>query len=159
MTINITDDKNCNWNEIKTEDDIKLFLKKYIYFHDSYIISMKYEPVTWCPIKPDGSNNYNLILTITFVVYSLVNPLDTVLVKKSIEVVFAKLKKLNFLPLDQNGLWDIYDVTMKIINDVIYWGITKGPLDEPNEYGFSDNRTWLKCEMVRWQEIDSIEVV
>ncbi len=158
MAINKTNYENGNWNEIKTEDDIKLFLEKYIYFHDSYIIGMKYEPVTWCPIKPDESNNYNLILTITFVVYSFVNPLDTVPVKKSIKVEFAKLKKLNFLPLDQNGLREIYDVTMKIINDVIYWGITKGPLDEPNKYGFSDNRTWLKCEKVRWREIDYTEV-
>ena len=136
------------WNELKSNDDIELFMKKYGNFHDSCIREFNYVSGAYvnkdCSMFPINSKK-ELSIIFQRQCKDIMN----------IQLVFCGLKSLNFVPSIPNFEAIISKVCMKIIGDDLYWCVDCGfNLACTKDLWFNSNYTWLCCEWAKWRTID-----
>lgn len=102
------------WREIVNENDIKQFMQKVDYFHDSCIKEIAYlsgayvdDNLSMYPI-----NDYR---TLKVIIQRQADELSM------IELQFERLKYLKLVPIDDRYTCEIHDSTMLIKEEYIYW--------------------------------------
>lgn len=132
------------WNEINTDHDLVSFMNKICFFHDSCIKEMKYlsgayvnEELGMYPVN--DRRILKVILQRQFEDISM------------IEMEFEGLKCLKLFPADAQYTCEIFDSTMILKNDCIYWcdcgGLSEADLD--NYRG-----TMICASKFRWRPIE-----
>lgn len=132
------------WNEIIDDNDLKSFMERVGYFHDSCIKELKYlsgayvdEELSMYPIN--DRRVLNVIIQRQFKDFSM------------IEMEFKGLKYLKLFPVDDKYTCEILESTMILKEDGIYWcdcgGLSK---DDINEY----NGTLICASKLRWRSIN-----
>lgn len=132
------------WNKIKDFKDVKDFLEKVDFFHDSCIKELKYlsgayvdEDLSMYPL------NEQRVLNIIMQRQSENMPM--------IEMEFRGLKYLKLFPTDDRYTCEILDSTMILKGGYIYW-CDCGGVSETNLDGY--NGTMICAMELRWRAID-----
>ena len=123
------------WNEIKSQEDIDLFMKQVLSFHDSCIRETRYISGTY--IDKDGAMvmNTNPFMYIKF---------DTQRSSNFTWFEFELGGIDNFsIKINLNSTLDIYSATFFKKNDWFYW-YSDEYADENSEYMF-------RCQTIRWR--------
>lgn len=123
------------WNEIKSQEDIDLFMKQVLSFHDSCIRETRYISGTY--IDKDGAMvmNTNPFMYIKF---------DTQRSSSFTWFEFELGGIDNFsIKINLNSTLDIYSATFFKKNDWFYW-YSDEYADENSEYMF-------RCQTIRWR--------
>ena len=132
------------WNEIIDDNDLRNFMERVGYFHDSCIKELKYlsgacvnEELSMYPIN--DRRVLNVIIQCQFEDFSM------------IEMEFEGLKYLKLFPVDDKYTCEVLDSTMILKEDGIYWcdwgGLSE---DDINEY----NGTLICASKLRWRSIN-----
>ena len=125
------------WNEIKSQEDIDLFMKQVLSFHDSCIRETRYISGTY--IDKDGTMVMN---TKPFMYIKF----DT---KRSNNFTWFEFELGdidNFsIKINLNSTLDIYSATFFKKNDWFYW-YSDEYADENSEYMF-------RCQTIRWRMV------
>ena len=125
------------WNEIKSQEDIDLFMKQVLSFHDSCIRETRYISGTY--IDKDGAMvmNTNPFMYIKF---------DTQRSSNFTWFEFELGGIDNFsIKINLNSTLDIYSATFFKKNDWFYW-YSDEYADENSEYMF-------RCQTIRWRMV------
>lgn len=131
------------WNEINTQSDLENFMYIHREFHDSCIKELKYISGAYCNGKSMYPINDLRILDV-IVQGNFVN-------SHVIEMEFIGLIHLNFFPIEETYTCEIFDSTMLLKDDCIYW------LDEGGwkESDFDNYKGTLICaSKMRWRTVD-----
>ena len=120
-----------SWNEIKTQDDIIEFMKKFISFHDSCIREIRYISGTY--IHEDSM----IVDTRPFMNIIFDTPIDD----SSVEFELGFVDKFS-INIDLNGALIIYDSSFIKKDDGFYW--------YSNEYADENSEYMFRCQTIRW---------
>lgn len=133
------------WNEISNDHDLRSFMEKVFFFHDSCIKEMKYlsgayvnEELEMYPVN--DRRILKVIIQRQFKNISM------------IEMEFEGLKYLKLLPCDDQYTCEILDSTMILKDNCIYW-CDCGGLSEADLDNYSG--TMICASKFRWRSIDS----
>lgn len=133
------------WNKITDNEDVKDFMEKVDFFHDSCIKELKYlsgayvdEELSMYPI------NEQRILNIIIQRQSEDMPM--------IEMEFRGLVYLKLFPTDDKYTCEILDSTMILRNECIYW-CDCGGMSEIKEDDY--NGTLICASELRWRAINN----
>lgn len=159
MNINQPKTEDNGWNIVKDREDAEKFLSQFMYFHDSVIVKIEYIPNPEPYQRNDGSASWNTSLKIDYNIYSVTDALneentDNTPVRKSIEVDFKRVRRFNFIPFDEGGCNILSKANIVFADECLLWGELPGLYDGINEYGFTDKKTWVLCEEIRWRDTD-----
>lgn len=125
------------WNEIKSQEDIDLFMKQVLSFHDSCIRETRYISGTY--IDKDGAMVMN---TKPFMYIKF----DTQRSSNFTWFEFELGGIDNFsIKINLNSTLDIYSATFFKKNDWFYW-YSDEYADENSEYMF-------RCQTIRWRMV------
>ena len=132
------------WNEIKDSKDIKEFMERVIYFHDSCIKEIKYlsgayvqENLAMRPI------NESRILSVIFQ-----RQFEDI---SMIELQFEGIDYLKLFPNNENYTCEILDSAMFIFNNRIYWADSEDV--SPDNFESYDG-TLICASKLRWRAIN-----
>lgn len=114
---------NATWFDVSSKDDIDTLLNEYYGFHDSCIVSVQY--VSGATVDDAGSmggmgNNY---LIIRF--DSQMPPFYKQPEKKTLELKFSGVRRLNLIGIQDNYFCDIFDCYLAFYQDYIVWADTE----------------------------------
>ena len=159
MRVDASKIKKNEWKLICGNEDAEKFLSGCMYFHDSVITEIVYTPNPEPYQRSDGRFCANTSLKITYNVYTNMNKsaeqnTDEVPVRKSIEVDFRRVRKFHFVPFDEGDCNILSQANIVFMGECLIWGELPGAYDKKNEYGFTDKKTWILCEEIRWREMD-----
>ena len=146
------------WNVIHTERDAERFLLDFLFFHDAVISGVEYVPNPEPYKRKDGSACWNTSLTIVFFVYSNKNNYDAQSTEEipdrvKIEVEFKRTHLFHFIPFDEGDCNILSRANIVFSKNTMIWGELPGRYDTRNQYGFTDKKTWIVCEEIRWRNI------
>ena len=131
------------WNEIITENDIKVFMETIYGFHDSCLKEFKYVSGAYSDEKIMHVLNDKRILKVIFQ--------GNIGLYNAIEMDFIGLKRLNMFPILETHTCEILDATLILKNGCIYWcdsgGLTEDDLDDYQG-------TLICASKVRWRPAD-----
>lgn len=133
------------WNEIVDENDLKCFMNKIVFFHDSCIKEARY--ISGSYVDEDLS------------MYPLNDKriLDVVIQRQfedisMIEMQFIGLKYLKLCPIAEDYTCEIHDSSMFFKDDNIYW-CDCGDISESD---FEEYEGTLICaSKVRWRSVEN----
>ena len=153
-------DETTRWIEIKNQEGIQYMWDCFGGFDLARISKASFtRGINWINQNTQKTEHDGDVLTIEFDRTGLfpIKSYGITPIAKRIEIVFSGLKRLNFVPIDVNGLDQIYGANMTISNDgLIYWNTIVPYMDENR---FNDKSTWVCCEKVRWRMIDYYEEI
>ena len=132
------------WNEITNQNELERFVELFSNFHDSCIKEFKYtsgafvdKNLIMYPIN--DKRNFNIIFQRQFS-----NP-------SVVEMEFMGLLKLNMFPANENYTCEIFEATMLLCDDCIYWYDSKKiSIDEINDY----KGNLICSSKIRWRVAD-----
>ncbi|MBS5950367.1 MAG: hypothetical protein KIC47_08595 [Clostridium sp.] len=139
------------WNYIRDNNDIKDILDKYSYFHDSCISHMDY--VSGAKVDNEGNmeceGQESFRLNITF---------QSQIIKKSIEMQFIGLRRINLIGYKENYFCDMSSCYLALYNDYIIWADDDSfNLDNPygNKLLEEGMTSFIVADELRWRFIES----
>lgn len=128
------------WNEINNDSDLDYFMNIHYAFHDSCIKELKY--VSGAYANGKGMYPVNDLRNLKMIVQGKFKQSDV------IELEFIGLKALRLYPNDETYTCEIFDATMILKEDCIYWfdygGLTED--DFENHQG-----TAICASKLRWR--------
>lgn len=134
------------WNEIKNDNDLVSFMNKICFFHDSCIKEMKYlsgayvnKELSMYPI-----NDRRILKVI------IQRQFEDI---PMIEMEFQGLKCLKLFPVDDQYTCEIFDSTMILQNDCIYW-CDCGGLSEADLENYRG--TMICASKLRWRSVEEL---
>lgn len=128
-TIKIKDNEDTNeWNYIRTQEDANEFMKLFVGFHDSTLDKLTYE-------EEYGKSQLNAIF-------------DNSGWYGVVELCFEGLISLNLRAPAENRSREIYDATLIIKEESVFWAD-----DELREEDFSYIGTYIKALNLKWRKI------
>lgn len=132
------------WNEIVNENDLKNFMDINYEFHDSCIKEFKYISGAYVD-KNLSMNPINSKRILRMIIQRQVNNLS------AIEMEFIGLKHLNVFPQNENYTCEIFDATMILKENCIYW-CDCGGLSESDMESYTG--TMICASKIRWRVAD-----
>lgn len=133
------------WNEILSENDLKVFMDQHYAFHDSCIKELKY--ISGAYVNADLSMhpvNDRRVLSV-IIQRQFENP-------SAIELEFIGLKYLKLFPRDEAYTCEILDATMLWKGDCVIW-CDCGGLSETDLKHYEG--TVICASKVRWREANA----
>ena len=73
----------------------------------------------------------------------------------SIEMEFKRIHLFHFIPFDEGDCNILSKVNIVFYKDTMIWGEFPGQSDIRNQYGFTEKKTWIVCEEIKWRKIDT----
>lgn len=133
------------WNEIVDKNDLMFFMDKIDFFHDSCIKEMKYVSGAYVDNKLamyplNDRRLLNIIIQRQFKELSM------------IEMQFVGLKCLKIFPTDEEYTCEIFDSTMILKEDCIYW-CDCGDVSENDLEAYEG--TFVCASKLRWRSIEN----
>lgn len=142
---------NNKWNYIRDNKDIKDILDKYSYFHDSCIEHIEY--VSGANVDKEGNmrcgDSESFKLNVTF---------QSQIIKKSLEMQFSGLRRINLIGYKENYFCDIFSCYLALYKGYIIWADDDcfNP-DSPCENILLDENmtSFIVSDSLRWRFIDN----
>jgi hypothetical protein len=133
------------WKKINTQADANAFMDIFGGFHDGCIREAHLWTDHWVSNDLSMSCPGDLDNRIRFLIQrQFKNP-------SAIELLFEEVTRFNLVPTPENYDSIIYEATLLIRNDNIYWSTDRGwSPDAANR----DARTWISAKKLRWREVD-----
>ena len=128
------------WNEINNENDLKVFMDEHDEFHDSCLKELKY--ISGAYANGKGMHPVNDLKILKIIFQGRFQNSDV------IEMEFIGLKHLNMYPIDEEYTCEIFDATMILKEDCIYW-CDSGGLSEADLESYQG--TMICASKVRWR--------
>ena len=116
------------WNYIRNQDDADEFMKLFVGFHDATLDKMSYEEnysTRQLNVIFDNSGWYGVV-----------------------ELCFEGLLRMNLRAFSENYSREIYNATLKVSDETVYWADGETISDN---YQF--NGTWIKALNLKWKKI------
>jgi hypothetical protein len=132
------------WHEINTNEELQRFMELMCNFHDSCLKEFKYVSGAFVDknLAMYPTNDKRILKVI---IQRQFEPMS------NIEVEFIGLKYLKFFPTSEKYTCEIFEATMEIKDDYIYWY----DCNKLSESELDDYQGTLICaSRVRWREID-----
>lgn len=127
IKIRTNEDKDT-WNYISSQSDADAFMKLFAGFHDSTLDSLNYEECedsTKLTVRFDNSFWFGVA-----------------------ELCFEGIIALNLRPPAENAFRDIYDATLIIKDECVFWADSYMPEEDLNHKG-----TFIKALNLKWRKI------
>lgn len=140
-----------SWNYVKDNEDIKEVLDKYCYFHDSCISHIEY--VSGAKVDKEGNmgceGSESFKLNITF---------QSQVIKKSLEMQFSGLRRINLIGYKENYFCDIFSCYLALYKGYIVWADDDcfNP-EKPCENNLIDEQmtSFIVADSLRWRFIEN----
>ena len=124
------------WNELKSKNDIDIFMNEIISFHDTCVVELRYKSGTF--VKEDR-NMCMINKPYMYIIFhsQIANFL-------SFEMELGMLDKFS-INLDLDRSLEVYDATFEKKDDGFYW-YSDVYADDKSNYMF-------RCQTIRWRKI------
>lgn len=123
-----TNEDEQEWNYIRNQEDADDFMKLFMGFHDSTLDKMLYEEdydTKQLNVIFDNSGWYGVV-----------------------ELCFEGLLRMNLRAFGENYSREIYDATLNVNDETVYWA--DGETTPDNDHF---NGTWIKALNLKWKKI------
>ena len=127
IEIQTNEDEN-EWNYIRTQEDADKFMKLFVGFHDSTMDKIVYE-------EDYGKKQLNVIF-------------DNSGWYGVVELCFEGLIRMNLQSYSENYTREIYDATLLVQDECVYWA--DSALKEEN---LNYNGNWIKALNLKWRKL------
>ena len=131
------------WNKILTGRDVTELMKKFGQFHDSCIREFRY--ISGAFVDKDLAMHADDDVRVVTIVFQ-----RQALELMSIEVEFSELVRLNLEPCEARYSCEIFEATMFIEKDLVYWGSSGDFATKREHY----RGTWLCAGKARWRALE-----
>ncbi len=145
-----------DWHVIRTDEETKQFLSSVCALHDSVITGAEYVPSHEAVCRKNtGIIEYvKTGFIVHFNVYSFDRVDKDVPERRGLDVNFKHIKRLNFVPFGADDTGIGTEFSLKKDGAFFFFGELPGPKNKKNEFGFTDERTWLICRETEWRFTD-----
>lgn len=123
-----TNEDEQEWKYIRNQEDADDFMKLFVGFHDATLDKMLYE-------EDYGTKQLNVIFNNSGW-YGVV------------ELCFEGLLRMNLRGFDENYSREIYDATLHVSDETVYWADGETTPDNDQFHG-----TWIKALNLKWKKI------
>lgn len=134
-----------NYTAINNDEDIKILMKEFNWFHDSCIKELVYYSGGY--VGEDGSMYPFNSERCVKIIFQSQNANTRV-----IEMRFEKIKNLNLCPREGSYTCIIYEASLKKIDDLYYWS-------EWEDFQLEDLQTecgtWISASRVSWRPLEN----
>ncbi|MEK5482222.1 hypothetical protein [Viridibacillus sp. FSL R5-0888] len=131
-----------DWQTLNTDEDIRTFMNKFGYFHDSCLKEAHVQT------KSFVGENYGMAIDPTTSASLLfqrqAGPIS------AIEIVFEEIKHFCISPLPADYTAEILDATFIKQNGIFYWANCEG--FNPTNFSLEEGITWISAKYVKWRD-------